>query len=81
MLAKPNSQSTYGERISVPKNAGLQALCDASTSVSIQARMTYLEFTLITPKTLLYFDGVRYVWTESNWSKGIATLKLSKISA
>lgn len=81
MTAKANSQSTYGERISVPKNAGLQALCDASTSVSIQARMTYLEFTLITPKTLLYFEGVRYVWTEANWTKNVATIKMSKIPA
>ena len=81
MYAKSPSGSTYGERIAVPKNAGLQALCDASTSVEIRARISYLEYEQIKPKTLLYYNGVKYVWTESNWSKGVATLKLSKIIA
>lgn len=75
------ANSTYGERVSLPKNSGLQALCDASTSQSIRARISYLEYTQVTPKTILFFDGVRYVWTESNWSKGVATFKVSKISA
>lgn len=81
MYAESTSGSTYGERIAIPKNAGLQALCDASTSVEIRARISYLEYEQIKPKTLLYYDGVKYVWTESNWSKGVATLKLSKIIA
>lgn len=83
MYARGNTQtgSIYGERVILPKNTGLQALCDASTSQSIRARISYLEFENIKPKTILFFDGVRYVWTESNWSKGIATFKVSKISA
>lgn len=81
MYAKSISGSTYGEHIAIPKNAGLQALCDASTSIEIRARISYLEYEQIKPKTLLYYDGVKYVWTESNWSKGVATLKLSKIIA
>lgn len=68
-------------RVQLLKNAGLQALCDASTSVQVQARMTYLEFTQIKPKTLLFYDGVRYVWTEAQWSKGIASFNSSKIPA
>lgn len=79
--SRSTSGSTYGERITIPKNAGLQALCDASTSVEIRARISYLEYEQIKPKTLLYYDGVKYVWTESNWSKSVATLKLSKIIA
>lgn len=81
MYAKSTSGSKYGERIAIPKNAGLQALCDASTSVEIRACISYLEYEQIKPKTLLYYDGVKYVWTESNWSKGVATFKLSKINA
>lgn len=72
---------SYGARASLPKNSGIQSLCDASTSVTIRAYISYLEYEQITPKTAIYFNGVRYVWTESNWSKGIATFKLSKISA
>ena len=81
MLAKYNSQSTYGERISVPKNAGLQALCDASTGVTIKARMSFLEYNNIGAKTRIYYEGLLYVWTEAQYSKDVVTLKLSKISA
>lgn len=65
-------------RVLLPKNANLQRLCDASTAVQMRARMSLLEFDMLTPKTLLYYDGVRYTWTEAQWSKGTATLKLSK---
>lgn len=60
------------------KNNDIQSLCNASTSVQVQVRMTLLEFDHITPKTLIYYAGVRYVWTEAQWSKGVVTLKLSK---
>ena len=73
-----NGGGNYLARVELPKNAGLQALCDASTSVQVRARMTLLEFDHITPKTLIYYAGVRYVWTEAQWSKGVVTLKLSK---
>lgn len=65
-------------RVGLQKIAGLQTLCYASTSVTIKARMSLVEFESVTPKTLLYYDGVRYVWTEAQWSKGVATFKLSK---
>ena len=81
MVARWGGASIYGLRCELPKNAGLQALCDASTSQSIRARISFLEYEGIKPKTILFFDGVRYVWTESNWSKGVATFKVSKISA
>lgn len=68
-------------RVALAKNAGLQALLDASTSVQIQALLTLLEFNQITPKTALYYAGVRYVWTEAQWANGVATLKVSKILA
>ena len=73
-----NGGGNYLARVELPKNAGLQALCDASTAVTIKARLSLVEFGSITPKTVLYYDGVRYVWTEVQWSKGVATLKLSK---
>lgn len=73
-----NGGGNYLARVELPKNAGLQALCDASTAVTIKARLSLLEYESITPKTTLYYDGVRYVWTEAQWSKSVATFKLSK---
>lgn len=69
----------YGRRIALQKNDGLQSLLDASTSMTIQVRMTILEFNTITPKTAIYYEGLRYVWTEATWSKEVANIKISKI--
>lgn len=65
-------------RVGLQKIAEIQTLCDASTAVTIKARLSLVEYESITPKTTLYYDGVRYVWTEAQWSKGVATFKLSK---
>lgn len=65
-------------RVGLQKIAAIQKLCDASTAVTIKARLSLVEFESITPKTVLYYDGVRYVWTEAQWSKDVATFKLSK---
>lgn len=71
----------YGTRVELQKNSGLQSLLDASTCITIQVHMTLLEFNQLQPKKALYFEGVRYVWTEANWTKNVATIKMSKIPA
>lgn len=72
--------ATCGLRISLPKNTGLQALCDASTQLQIIARLTLYEYSQITPKTLIQVDGTRYVWTERVWQKDTAQFTLAKIA-
>lgn len=71
----------YGTRVELQKNSGLQSLLDASTCMTIQVYMTLLEFNQLQPKKALYLEGVRYVWTEANWTKNVATIKMSKIPA
>lgn len=73
-----NGGGDYLARFELIKNAGLQKLCDASTGVTIKARMSLLEYNNISAKTLLYHDGVLYVWTDAQWSNGVATFKLYK---
>ena len=68
-----------GLRISLPKNAGLQALCDASTQIQVSARMTLYEYNQITPKTLIYVDGTEYVWTSRSWQNNEAQFTLAKV--
>ena len=68
-----------GLRMSLPKNAGLQALCDASTQIQVSARLTSLEYDRITPKTLIYLDGTEYVWTSRNRQNDEAQFTLAKI--
>ena len=63
------------------KNANLQALCDASTSLTVSVRMTLAEYEALGSKVRLLYAGTLYVWTEAQYSKGVVTLKLSKIPA
>ena len=72
--------ATCGLRISLPKNAGLQSLCNASTQIQISVRLTLNEDSQITPKTLMQVDGTRYVWTERVWQKDTAQFTLARIS-
>lgn len=76
-----NGGGDYLARVELSKNAGVQTLCDNSTSVQIRARMSMLEFNKLTPKTLIIYNNTRYVWTEAQYSNGVVTLKLSKITA
>lgn len=69
----------YLRRVYLPTNPGLVSILDASTSVKIKARASLLEYERITPKTLLYYSGVRYVWTGAKWSNGVMTIDASKV--
>lgn len=71
--------STYMLRTSLMRNVTMQALCDASTSVTINARLSLLEYEQLQPRTRIYYDGVLYVWTEARWSDGVAKIQLAKI--
>lgn len=72
--------SKYGERISLPKNEGLQQLCDMSTQFKVSARMSLYEYEQVTPKTILQVYGSQYVWTERSWQKNEAQFTLAKIA-
>lgn len=78
-LCLAGASDTNLGRVYLTKNAKVQQLCTASTAVKMDVKMTLLEFNSMVAKSLLTYEGVRYVWTEAQWSKGVATLNLSKI--
>lgn len=80
-IANADTTATRMARASLPINDDLQGLCGESTSVTMQVYMSLLEYELIGSKTALYYNGAKYVWTEAQYSKGVVTLKLSKIPA
>lgn len=69
----------YMHRVDMAKNAGIQQLCNASTSLTIKVRMTLAEYESIQAKTALLYAGTRYVWTEATWQNNVCTCKISKI--
>jgi hypothetical protein len=66
-------------RVSLPANAGLQALCTASTQFKIDVHMTALEYFDITPETLLLIEGILYTWTSRQWQADKASFTLAKL--
>lgn len=77
-IARIDTRDTYMLRVSLPKNAGLQQLCDMSTQFKMSARMTLLEYNRIGSKYTLLVDGTQYVWTNRSWQKDEAQFTLAK---
>lgn len=74
-----NGGETYLSRVALPKNAGLQALCNASTQFKCTLRMNLAQYNAITEKTLLIIDNVTYIWTSRSWQKDEAQFTLAKV--
>jgi hypothetical protein len=68
----------YMLRVSLPKNAGLQTLCDKSTQFKVEARMTMSEYNAIRARMLVVVDGTPYVWTSRSWQGNVAKFTLAK---
>lgn len=66
-------------RVSLVTNNGISDLCLTSTSAKITAHLSLFEFEQIKENTLIYFNGVRYVWTSAQWSDNTAMFEVSKI--
>ena len=71
--------NTHGLRVTLPTNPGIQSLCDASTQVEVQARMSAYEYAQITAKTRILCRGTEYVWTSRSWQKDTAKFVLAKL--
>lgn len=72
-------RAQFMARAKLTKNSSLQALCDASTQIKAQVRMTLTEYDAIKPKDILLIRGTRYVWTERSWDDQNAVLQLQRI--
>lgn len=70
---------TYLEQVTLPKNESLQNVLDKSTSLTMECRFSMYEFDRLNAKKMIYFDGSSWVWTEAQWSNGIARFSLSRI--
>ena len=79
MLLTINASDTFTQRVPLVKNATIQQLCKEPLTVEATLHMSNYEYSKIQPFSLIHLNGVDYVWTESNWQKGTATLTLSKL--
>lgn len=61
------------------KNPTIQQLCKEPLTIEATLHMSNYDYSKIQPFSLIHLNGVDYVWTESSWQKGTATLTLSKL--
>lgn len=66
-------------RTSLTRNTNLQSILNVSTAIEVKSKMTLFEFQQIKDKCRIGYDGAEWVWTDAQWSDGVATLSLSKI--
>ena len=79
VLLTINASDTYTQRVPLVKNATIQQLCKEPLTIEATLHLSNYEYSLIKPFSLIHLNGVDYVWTESSWQKGTATLTLSKL--
>ena len=79
VLLTINANDTYTQRVPLIKNPTIQQLCKEPLTIEATLHMSNYEYSKIQPFSLIHINGVDYVWTESSWQKGTATLTLSKL--
>lgn len=78
-LALAGGTDAYMRRVDIKHVELLQRLCDASTQISVRARMPFFEFEQIDSKNTFNVNNTIYAWTEATWQKDVATLTLQKL--
>lgn len=76
--AQTGSQE-YMQRVSLIKNNTMQNICDASTSVKVQARMSMADFSALYSCTCFLVQNIRYIWLDAKWQKDTAKFTLARI--
>lgn len=77
-LASDAGEDVLLQRVQLPKNNNIQALCDASTQIKIDAHMPLLTYDGIKPDTALIVDNSQYLWTDRSWQKDVAQFTLAR---
>lgn len=61
------------------ESALITRVCEESTQVKIKVGMTLHDWLRIVYSTRIHYDGGMWVWYESQWGDGVATMTLQKI--
>lgn len=77
-LAQAVTGKAYLQRMTPPSFDACDDIADNATCVRLKVLMDVGEFLSMPMSQTRSFRGVRYVWTDGEWSEGIATLTLQK---
>lgn len=71
---------TYLQRIVLPNPVGYDDIAENSTCVKMKMATGEAAFFALEAETTFLWRGAAFVWTNANWSGGIMTLTLQRVS-
>ena len=79
-LALATSSSVLLQRIGIPDPVGYEDISVNSTAMQVRIAAQLAEFFNLTPSKTFTWRGSAFVWTDANWSDGILTMTLQRVS-
>lgn len=78
-LADADTNAPAMVKVNLQPNKVLESLCANSTSIQVRAKMSLLEYQQLRVTKYVYYNYAYWMWTDANWSKGVATISLSMV--
>ena len=79
-LAYADAGESFLHRVSVPNPVGYDDLAANSTCIKVKVAMSEADFFDLAPSTTILWRGMAYLWTDADWSDGVVSLTLQKVS-
>lgn len=79
-LAMADGGSTYLQRIEVPDMEGYYDMATNGTCVKMRIKAQEAEFFALRSGMVWLWRGMAYLWTDAQWSSGVMTITLQKVS-
>lgn len=79
-LAMATAGSEWLQRIEIPDPIGYNDIAQNSTAMQVRVAVQLADFFALKPSTTWLWRGSAFVWTDANWSDGVMTMTLQRVS-
>lgn len=83
MLTSGSQAGKIGLKELIPQQGGgytfIEDICNKSTQLEVDVKMSRLEYEAIKPDTLFYLNGSKFTWISTTLSEGTAKITLQKV--
>ena len=79
-IAKAVTGETNLQRVDIPAPVGYDDIADNSTCLKVKMMAGEADFFALRPHLVWLWRGMAYLWTDAQWSDGVLSLTLQKVS-
>jgi hypothetical protein len=79
-IAKAVTGETNLQRVDIPAPVGYDDIADNSTCLKVNMMAGEADFFALRPNLVWLWRGMAYLWTDAQWSDGVLSLTLQKVS-